>query len=113
MLARFPAEAPTPIHNHNSWGVACVIQGRDRYQAWERIDDGDDPHYAELRLLWERELETGDAVWFGAPPNDIHSQQGIGGAAWELVFFGTNPMTRPRAYFDPDTKSVTYDEASR
>ncbi|MGN6566015.1 MAG: hypothetical protein ACTHMU_25435, partial [Thermomicrobiales bacterium] len=31
MLARFPHEAETPIHNHNSWGVVCVVAGRDRY----------------------------------------------------------------------------------
>lgn len=28
VLARFPAEAPTPVHDHNSWGIACVIAGR-------------------------------------------------------------------------------------
>src|ERR1700694_3061590 len=28
MLGRFSAEAPTPVHNHNSWGVICVIRGR-------------------------------------------------------------------------------------
>lgn len=42
MLARFPAEAPTPVHNHNSWGIACVVRGRDRYLRWERLDDGAD-----------------------------------------------------------------------
>ena len=30
MLSRFSAEAPTPVHNHNSWGVLCVVRGRDR-----------------------------------------------------------------------------------
>ena len=25
MLASFPAEAPTPVHNHNTWGIACVV----------------------------------------------------------------------------------------
>src|SRR5260370_6896284 len=27
MLARFSPDAPTPIPNHNSWGVLCVILG--------------------------------------------------------------------------------------
>src|SRR5437588_10386096 len=36
MLARFPHEGPTPVHNHNSWGVACVARGRDRYPRWAR-----------------------------------------------------------------------------
>ena len=25
MLASFPTEAPTPVHNHNTWGIACVV----------------------------------------------------------------------------------------
>ena len=113
MLARFPAEAPTPVHNHNSWGIACVVRGRDRYLRWERLDDGADPDRADLRLAEERVLEPGDTVAFHGPPHDIHSQQGIGDAAWELVFFGKNPNAQPRAYFDPESGAVTYADASR
>lgn len=109
MLARFPAEAPTPVHNHNSWGIVCVIQGRDRYETWRRLDDGSDPGHARLELVGERILETGDTLWFGPPPHDIHAQQGVGEAAWELVFFGFNPTLAPRAYFDPETGHVHHD----
>jgi predicted metal-dependent enzyme (double-stranded beta helix superfamily) len=107
MLARFPSEAETPIHNHNSWGIACVLRGRGRYRKWDRIDDGSDPDRANLRLAWERELEAGEFVWFGSPPDDIHSQQGIDGESFELVYFGSDPFARPRAYFDLATGSVT------
>ncbi|MFM9107383.1 MAG: hypothetical protein ACKOWF_11875 [Chloroflexota bacterium] len=113
MLARFPSEAPTPIHNHNSWGIVCVVRGRDLYQRFERLDDGGDPARAELRLAEERVLETGDVVWFGPPPHDIHAQQGIGDAAWELVLFGTNPTLAPRAYFDLGSGHVHYDDSIR
>jgi predicted metal-dependent enzyme (double-stranded beta helix superfamily) len=113
LLGRFPAEAPTPVHNHNTWGIACVVQGRDRYLRWERRDDGTDPTRADLELAEERELGPGDVVWFHGPPHDIHSQQGIGGAAWELVFFGTNPNNQPRAYFDPERGTVTYARATQ
>lgn len=106
MLSKFPETAPTPIHNHNSWGVACVVSGRDRYQHFERLGDGSDHDHAELRLLYERELEPGDvAVWLD-PPNDIHCQQGIGGPAWELVCFGLDITARPRQYFDLTTGAV-------
>lgn len=113
MLARFPETEPTPVHNHNSWGIACVVQGRDRYLRWERLDDGTDPERAELRLAEERVLEPGDVVWFHEPPHDIHSQQGIGDAAWELVLFGTNPNLRPRSYFDPERGTVAQAGAMR
>lgn len=107
LLATFPATAPTPIHDHDSWGVACVVAGRDHYMQWERVDDaGADPGHARLCLLYERELGLGDyVVWMG-PPHDIHSQQGIGGPAWELVLFGKNPLLIPRHYFDLQTGVV-------
>jgi predicted metal-dependent enzyme (double-stranded beta helix superfamily) len=112
MLARFPSKAPTPVHNHNSWGVACVVEGRDRYVAWRRLDDGSDPHRAHLEVAKEREMGPGDFVWFGPPPQDVHSQQGVGDAAWELVYFGRNPNLVPRAYFDPVSGAVTYASAT-
>ena len=112
MLARFPPDAPTPVHNHNSWGVVCVIEGRDRYVAWRRLDDGSDPRHAEIEVVEERELDPGDVVWFDPPPQDVHSQQGIGGDVWELVCFGRNPNREPRAYFDPASGAVTYASAT-
>ncbi len=113
MLASFPPEAPTPVHNHNSWGIVSAVRGTDRYLRWQREDDGADPARARLRLAEERTLRAGDVVWFGEPPDDIHSQQGVDGPAWELVYFGRNPNRVPRAYFDLQTGAVTYDDAAR
>jgi len=109
MPAKFPAPAPTPIHDHNSWGVACVVQGRDHYIQWERVDDGADPSHARLRVLFERDLTASDGplVWL-EPPDDIHSQQGVDGPAWELVLFGCNPMVRQRQYFDVEAGTVRH-----
>ena len=102
MLARFPAEAPTPIHNHNSWAVISIIRGRDRHIQWAREDDGSLPGRARVRAIDSRELGPGDFAWLPPPPSDIHSQQGIGEAAWELVYFGRDPNLAPRRYFDPE-----------
>ncbi len=102
MLGRFPAEAPTPVHNHNSWGVIYVIRGRDRHVLWTREDDGSQPGRARLHAIESRDLEAGQVAWFPAVPGDIHSQQGLGEAAWELVYFGRDPNAAPRLYFDPD-----------
>jgi hypothetical protein len=113
MLARFPSDAPTPVHNHNSWGIVCVVQGRDRYLSWDRLDDGSDPERARVILAQEVELGVGDVMFFAEPPGDIHSQQGIEGPAWELVFFGHDPDAAPRAYFDPDAGTVTYASSAR
>jgi predicted metal-dependent enzyme (double-stranded beta helix superfamily) len=106
MLGRFSAEAPTPVHNHNSWGVVCVIRGRDRHILWARQDDGAQAGRAQLRIIETRELDPGDVAWFPDVPGDIHSQQGIGQAVWELVYFGRDPNARPRLYFDPQSGRV-------
>ncbi len=108
MLLRLPDDAPTPIHNHNTWGVAAVIQGTNRYWRWERLDDLSDPDRAELRLGEVFVHGPGEYVLWGDPPHDLHAQQGVDGAAYEFVFFGRNPNLQPRAYFDPDTGEVTY-----
>jgi predicted metal-dependent enzyme (double-stranded beta helix superfamily) len=106
VLARFASDAPTPIHDHGTWGVACVVSGQDRYVHWERLDSGQDPDHAQIRVQYERVLGPGETVDWREPPHDIHSQQGVGGDAWELVLFGRNALRLPRHYFDPDTGSV-------
>lgn len=112
MLLRLPAAAPTPVHNHNSWGVSCVVQGRNRYWAWSRRDAGDNPDQADLRLDLMVDQSPGDAMLWDDPPQDWHAQQGIDDDAIEFVFFGVNPLHQPRAYYDPESNAVTYAYAS-
>jgi len=108
MLLRLPPEQPTPVHNHNTWGVACVVQGVNRYWRWERLDDLSDPDRAEVRLAEVFEHGVGEYVLWGDPPHDLHAQQGADEVAYEFVFFGRNPNLQPRAYFDPETGAITY-----
>jgi predicted metal-dependent enzyme (double-stranded beta helix superfamily) len=100
MLSRFSPEAETPVHDHDSWGVACVVRGRDRYKHWQLEPDG------HVRVLYETELDAGSFVTWLGPPNDIHSQQGIDGDAMELVMFGKNVTVIPRNYNNPETGEV-------
>ena len=111
MLLRLPAAAPTPIHNHNCWGVACVVQGRNRYWRWSRRDDLSDPNRADVYLVEEFDHGPGELAGWGDPPQDLHAQQGIDEAAYEFVFFARNPNLQARAYFNPDTGEVTYASA--
>jgi predicted metal-dependent enzyme (double-stranded beta helix superfamily) len=101
MLARFSPIEETPVHNHNSWGVACVVQGKDRYRHWHHDDEG------RLKVLYETVLEPGSFVVWLDPPHDIHSQQGIDEPALELVLFGKNVMVIPRNYYNTATGEVT------
>ena len=100
MLGSFSPDEETPVHDHNSWGIACVIEGRDRYRHWTTGDDG------RVRILYEKELGPGEFVTWLDPPHDIHSQRGAGETALELVLFGKNVMTIPRRYYDPKSGEV-------
>lgn len=99
MLAKFSAAEATPVHDHGSWGVACVVKGLDRYR-----------HYAmrggRVELLYEKVLGQGDFVTWPDPPEDIHSQQAIDEPAWELVLFGKDVTRIPRHYHDLETGTV-------
>lgn len=108
MLLALPDSVPTPIHNHNTWGVACVVEGTNRYWRWERLDDSSDPTHADIRLVEVFDHTKGQSAEWGDPPQDLHAQQGIDGTAYEFVFFGRNPLLQPRAYFDSETGAVTY-----
>ncbi len=107
VFARFPPDAPTPIHDHSTWGVAYVIEGHDRYTHWERVDDGHDPDHAQLHVQYEKVLGPGESVYWSDPPGDIHSQQGQNETAWELVLFGKDALQAARHYFDAATGHIT------
>ena len=108
ILARFDPGISTPIHDHSTWAVALVVEGRERYIHWERMDDGNDPKKAELRIKYEKTLEPGDYVYWFDPPHDIHSQEALDSHAWELLLFGKNPLRGVSLhYFDKETGVVT------
>jgi predicted metal-dependent enzyme (double-stranded beta helix superfamily) len=100
MLGRFSALEETPVHDHGSWGIACVVSGRDRYRHYHTDAAG------KLTILYEKELGPGEFVTWPDPPNDIHSQMGIDEPAWELVLFGKDVMRIPRHYHDLVTGEV-------
>jgi predicted metal-dependent enzyme (double-stranded beta helix superfamily) len=105
-LARFKAERATGVHDHGSWGVACVVDGRDRYQRWRRLDAGEQPGKARLELVEEHVSGPGEIVFWFDRPHDIHNQQGEGDPVRELVLFGRDTSRIPRRYFDPDAGTV-------
>jgi predicted metal-dependent enzyme (double-stranded beta helix superfamily) len=107
ILTRFQPGRATPVHDHGSWAVAYVVDGRERYVHWQRLDDGSDPRRADVKAKYERTLGPGDAVYWFDPPHDIHSQEAVDGVAWELLLFGRNPQQRTLQYFDPKTGLVT------
>jgi hypothetical protein len=91
MLRRIPSGRATPEAKGLTWGIACVVKGRNRFSTWRRqFFDG------ELIRVGEVDLTPGDFVYFHEPPRDLHSEQGISGPAWEIVLYGRNPAVQRR-----------------
>lgn len=106
-LAKFSFEEPTRVHNPNSWGVAAIYKGIDRYTEWERVDDGSKEGFAEMKAVKILMMGRGEATFWLDPPGDIHSQWGQDGhAAWELVLMGRNIQGKDRLFFEPENKKV-------
>jgi hypothetical protein len=83
-LRWFPPGVPTDVHDHGGgWGVARVLEGRDRYETWARSADG------SLRRVSVRELGPGDVVTFDA--TTLHVQEGLDAGALELVLLERLP----------------------
>ena len=110
-VGRLAANTTTPVHDHLTWGVLHVLEGRDVYVPWQRIDSAGDPHRAELRRMEPLTLEPGQSTYWLGPPRDIHSQQTGPNDVWELIVTGKNVLgegvTLHRHYFDPDSGRVT------
>ena len=105
-ISRFSHERPTPVHTHNTWGVICGYRGRNHYEGWERVDDGSRPGYAELKLVVDRDLEHGDAVYWLEYPRDIHRQQAYDEPSWDLLLMGKSARWTTRLHFEPEGNKV-------
>ena len=105
-ISRFSHEHPSPVHTHNTWGVICGYRGCDHYEGWERVDDGSRPGYAELKLVVDKDMERGDALYWLEYPKDIHRQQAYDEPSWELFLMGKNTRGIARLHFDPEQSKV-------
>lgn len=111
-LSRFQPGHATPVHDHQTWGVMHVIEGRDHYVHWAADYTGDDPSRAEVKIATGAILGPGSSVYWFPPPHDLHSQEALGDTVWELVLAGRNFLSPAvlghRHYFDPKTGGVSH-----
>ena len=105
-IYKFSDERPTPVHTHNTWGVLCGYTGQDHYIQYDRVDDGSEEGYAELKEVVNRVITPGDSVWWLEYPHDIHWQQAVGEPAWELVLLGKSTSGIERLHFDLENRKV-------
>lgn len=111
-LTRFQPGHSTPVHDHQTWGVLYVLEGRDHYVHWA-ADYHDDAHsHADVESATGSLLGPGSSVYWFAPPHDLHSQEALDSTVWELLVAGRNFLSPSvmghRNYFDTRTGTVTH-----
>ncbi|HWO56924.1 MAG TPA: hypothetical protein VNN55_05105 [bacterium] len=110
-LARFEKGHPTPLHDHQTWGIVYVLEGRDHYVHMTARFARDSAH-ADLQVDFDTVLTPGTSVYWLPPPRDLHTQEALDSVVWELVLAGRNllgPSVMPhRHYFDPETGNVSH-----
>ncbi|MCC6784537.1 MAG: cysteine dioxygenase family protein [Planctomycetes bacterium] len=63
----------TPIHDHACWGVMGVLENSLQEVGFERLDDGTQPGFAELRELTGRQVSAGSTSYLLPPYQEIHA----------------------------------------
>lgn len=106
-VVEFVPGMPTPVHDHVTWGLIGTCGGQQRTHRYERVDSGETPGKAELKLISEEVLERG-AVYPLLPPNDIHRIESMGGVpSYSLHVLGADLGRQHRNIFDVETGEVT------
>jgi len=108
VLGQFDPGYQSPVHEHeNFWVVGCVYRGQDRWDMYERLDDGSQPGHAEVRMVDQWIMQPGKAVWMPPPPRTIHSHNNeAAGITLELIFSVNKPLPpERRLIYDVDGKA--------
>ena len=90
-------------HDHQTWGVVVGIDGVEVNITWQRLDDGSEPGFADLKKTRETEIRNGDTVSF--LPDDIHSVRNDSDEpSLSLHIYGRVLPKISRSEFDPINK---------
>ncbi len=95
---------PLPVHNHGSWAVIGIYQGRERETRYARTDDASGTGRATLVRAGESISEPGSVNI--VPDGEIHTVEALDGQpALSLHVYGTDIVTQERSTFDLERNS--------
>lgn len=89
------------IHNHGTWGVVTVIDGKEEHTFWRRVPEADTPD--RIELVGRKILTPGEILSF--MPNAIHQVKAV--ATKPTLSFCLYGDTQPRSRFRFDPVSHT------
>ncbi|QQG48503.1 MAG: cysteine dioxygenase family protein [archaeon] len=96
----------TPIHDHLTWAMVGVYEGKEREALFRRMDDGKVPGRASLELVSEKDNEKGNVTVLGEA--GIHRVDNpFPGHAYSIHVYGRDIGPTKRHSYDPETGEVS------
>ena len=94
----------TPIHNHGTWGVVTVINGKEEHTFWRRSPNSDSPN--RIERVGRKVLNPGEILSF--MPNAIHQVRAISSQPTLSFCLYGDTQPRSRFKFDPVTHAAKH-----
>ncbi len=96
----------TPPHDHGTWALVAGVDGPEKNEFFERVDDRSRPGYAELKKIGEKVFEVGDVA--AMPAGTIHSVwNATDKVTVSLHIYGKHINFTGRSQFDPQKRTET------
>jgi 3-mercaptopropionate dioxygenase len=96
----------TPIHDHLTWALIGVYQGREREALFRRTDDRSDPKHAELKIVSEKTNGKGHVTVLGEA--GIHRVDNpFDEPAYSIHVYGRDIGPSERHSYDPVTGEIS------
>lgn len=96
----------TPAHDHGTWAVVAGLDGPEKNEFFERVDDKTRPGYAELKKVGEKVFDFGEVL--AMPQGVIHKVWNESDAVTlSLHIYGKHINHTPRSQFDPEKRAET------
>jgi predicted metal-dependent enzyme (double-stranded beta helix superfamily) len=95
-----------PPHDHGTWAVIAGVEGPEKNEFIERMDDGSRAGYAEVRKIGEKLLDVGEVL--AMPADAIHSVQNDTDAIMLSVhIYGRDLNSTGRSQFDVEKRTAS------
>lgn len=92
----------TLIHDHaHIYTLYGVLDGHEKIERYERLDDGSQPDYAQIRKLRDDHVSAGDIDL--VRPYEIHSEVTVGERTVAVIIRSQKGGTFNQGRYDPDT----------
>lgn len=103
-----PPNSITPIHDHLSWGLVGLYQGKQEETVYRRLDNGELEGFAQLEILGTYQVKTGDIYHILPPHGDIHSVKAttVFTPSISIHVMGNDTGSILRNQYHPEQKSV-------